>query len=496
MSRTYLSKRGYVVVKKYFSDDLLKQTRKDLTVKPFVADDYGMPPQEFKIYGENTNKLYIPKFYGFEKFGKPDFNHIPIGESISLKFNGNLRPNQIESFNVTIKALREIGGGTLSLPCGEGKTAISLKILTEISCKTLIIVHKEFLLNQWIERIEQFIPEARIGIIQQDKIDIENKDIVIGMLQSISMKEYAMTTFDSFGMLIIDECHHISSRIFSQALRKTNCHYMLGLSATPIRKDGLTKVFEWHVGGIVYSKKHEDINVVHVERLIIKSNNEYYNQECVNYKGKVMMPKMVTNITENMNRSKIILHWIKELINENRKILILSDRRAHLEDFYKLVKNSGINSVGYYVGGMKQSELDKSSKKSVILGTYAISSEGLDIPELDTLILASPKSDIIQSVGRILRKQHEIPPKIIDIVDKFSVFEGQAEKRKKLYKSRNYIIDDITLWDELENDEPKIISKNRYIYKNTNANPKTKTKTKTNPINYQCMVVYDNDNLL
>ncbi len=138
----------------------------------------------------------------------------------------------------------EQGGGLLDLPCAWGKTSASLYIISQLKKKTIVIVHKEFLMNQWIERIQQFLPNAKIGKIQGQVIDIEGKDIVLGMLQSLSMKDYPASMFDSFGLTIIDEVHHISSEVFSCALFKLVTKYTLGLSATMNRSDGTTKVFK------------------------------------------------------------------------------------------------------------------------------------------------------------------------------------------------------------------------------------------------------------
>ena len=212
--RTYLGKRGYIIYKKEFDFNTLQDIRNELTVEPFIPEDYkNNKVERFKVYAENKNKMYLPKFYGIEKFGPPDELKIPRGLDAKLDFSGSLRPNQIEPYNTTMKALKNYGGGILSLPCGFGKTALSLYIASQFKLKTLIIVHKTFLLNQWKDRIKEFMPNARIGTIQQKTVDTEDKDIVIGMLQSISMKEYAMTTFDCFGMLIIDECHRIGSKV-------------------------------------------------------------------------------------------------------------------------------------------------------------------------------------------------------------------------------------------------------------------------------------------
>ena len=152
-------------------------------------------------------------------------------------------------------------GAILEVPCGRGKTVLSLKIIANIQKKTLILVHKEFLMEQWIERIQQFLPDARIGIIQQNKVKADNKDIVIAMIQSISMKSYPPKIFDNFGFTIVDECHHISSQVFSRCLPKIGNKYLLGLSATPKRKDGLSKVFHWYLGPVSYKhlRAHETV---------------------------------------------------------------------------------------------------------------------------------------------------------------------------------------------------------------------------------------------
>lgn len=145
---------------------------------------------------------------------------------------------------------------------------------------------------------------------------------------------------------------------------------------------------------------------------------------------------MITNIVTFSERNNLIIEKIRELVDEDRKILLLSDRRDHLSLLENMIGT--YCSVGYYIGGMKESELIEAEKAQLILGTYAMASTGLDIPDLDSLILASPKSDIEQSVGRILRKKHAITKRIIDICDTFSVFFGQNYKRLRFYKKQEY----------------------------------------------------------
>ena len=324
-------------------------------------------------------------------------------------------------------------------------TIISLYFVSKLKRKTLVIVHKEFLLNQWIDRIKFAIPSAKIGIIQGDKY-IVDADIVLGMLQTLSMKNFPPDTFDDFGHVIIDECHRIPSKVFSQALQKVNSKYMLGLSATPNRKDGLTKILKWYIGDICFSMKSHDKNTVQVERYLLESKPiEEYNKEIITFRGRVMMPTMINNICSYYNRTKLIINIIKEKIEENqeRQILVLSDRKQQLEDIFIKIKALDID-VGYYIGGMKRDSLKKSESCRVLLGTYPMANEGLDIPSLNALILASPKSDIVQSIGRIVRQKHEnVEPLIIDIIDIFSIFDNQSRKRLSLYSKKKFEIKNI-----------------------------------------------------
>jgi len=141
------------------------------------------------------------------------------------------------------------------------------------------------------------------------------------------------------------------------------------------------------------------------------------------------------------------MNKVIEEINNNtlRQILILSDRKQQLEDMYKIAMESKIESIGYYVGGMKKEKLKENESCRILLGTFPMANEGLDIPSLNGLVLATPKSDIIQSIGRICRMKHEnIQPIIIDMVDKFSIFDNQSTKRFNVYKKKKYQIMDIT----------------------------------------------------
>lgn len=445
-AKSYVSKRGYILRKKHLSEEVLNKIRSELTVKPNIGGDFGAQEQPFKIFLENDNKLYLPKFYGIDNFGEAEQNTLPPGQDIDISFSLQLKEEQKIPAEHTINAYKTKGGGILSLPCGFGKTILALYFISVLKKKTIVIVHKEFLMNQWIERIKFALPMAKVGIVQGDKCEIEGCDIIIGMLQTISMKDFAQDAFNSIGHVIIDECHRIPSRVFSQALLKINSNYMLGLSATPNRKDGLTKVLKYYIGDIIFSVKSNEKNVVKVDRYIIESDDENYNKELTNFRGQVQMPTMVNNIASCQKRTQLIMKKVIEEVKlkDGRQILILSDRKQHLQDMYKIAIDNGIESVGYYVGGMKKEKLKENESCKILLGTYPMANEGLDIPSLNGLVLSTPKSDIIQSIGRICRMKHEnIQPLIIDVVDTFSIFENQSKKRFSVYKKKLYQIQDI-----------------------------------------------------
>jgi superfamily II DNA or RNA helicase len=322
-------------------------------------------------------------------------------------------------------------------------TVMALYLSCQLSVKTLVVVHKEFLLNQWQERISQFVPNARVGFIKGPVCDVENKDIVIGSLQSLSMKKYPRNVFEDFGFVIYDEVHHCAAQVFSKVFYKVTTQYTLGLSATVNRKDGLTKVFKWHIGDIVYkNKKSPDTMKVVIKEYFDPCHE--YSRVFTMFNNKPNMSKMINNICEYLPRVSYVVDCLEEFLDteKNRKVLILSDRRNHLALLGQELGNRGI-SWGFYYGGLKQDVLQESEKQQVLLGTFAYVSEGFDMKGLNTLILASPKSDIIQSVGRILRDRPEermYQALVIDVVDMFSLFPSQAKKRLKYYESQKYEI--------------------------------------------------------
>ena len=439
---TYLGNKGYTLLKSELSINHQIALKERLMVKPFVPGSPVQNQKTYPVYRESNNKIYIPRYFGEELFGPAKTIKITEGDNINLEFTGALRDYQIPIAKTYLDHVKNGGGGLLEMYCGAGKTDTTIALVGYIKKKTLIIVHKEFLMTQWIERILKYYPTARIGKIQGQIIDIDGKDIVIAMLQSLSMKDYPSTLFDSFGFTIIDEVHHISSEVFSCALFKLVTKYMLGLSATMNRKDGTTNVFKMFLGEVVYKLERKKDDAVVVRGITYQSNDDEYNKLELDFRGQTASSKMLSKICTYNRRSEFIIKVLKDMIAENPKqqIMMIASYKNILAYMFEAINHHNICSVGYYVGGMKDTALKESESKQVVLATFSMASEGLDIKSLTTLFMITPMTNIEQSVGRILRQKHEFDPVVVDIIDTHDNFQRQWTKRKNFFKKQNYKI--------------------------------------------------------
>lgn len=453
-----LNQSGYLLSKKALTDKEIAEIKEDLTVTPKVCTDYGGVAESFSLYSEDKEYLYTPRYWAVSKYGKPKVSKFNLNKQssiINVQFKGQLRDKQIPIVETCLDTIKKVGGGIISVHCGGGKTTMSLYLVSKLKLKTLVIVHKSFLQDQWYERIKQFT-NARVGIIRQDKVDIKDKDIVIGMIQSISLRDYDSTIFDDFGVLIVDEAHHVGSKIYSKAIQKVRPKYTIGLSATPDRYDGMTKVIKWHLGDIIYkSPSRVDKNVV-VKKFIYETNDKLFVEKKMWQKGKTIpaIQRMITNMYKMSDRNTFLVNLINSLRKQyERKILILSERLIHLDKLKTAVDaiissevKAGILEEGEvktakYIGKMKAYELVDAAEADIIFATYSMAAEGLDIDRLNTLVLATPKMNIIQSIGRIMRKpiqEGDINPLIVDVIDHLSVFTRWGSARDKFYINSKY----------------------------------------------------------
>lgn len=457
VDKPYLDINGYHIKKNKFTPKELKSLKKELTVSP-SNNMYGENDDVFfEQYKETDNEIIVPRYYGVKKFGEPLYFFEP--EKADLKFSSKLRDYQEPIVEKCVEYIKETGGGMLSVPCGRGKTVMAIYIAHKLGLKTLIIVHQSFLQDQWIDRIKFFTGEEA-GIIRQDKVNVDGKKIVVGMIQSIGSRNYG-DIFNDFGLVIFDECHHYASKWFSSTVSRIGARYTFGLSATLYRGDGLVKVVHWYLGDVAYKEKMKTNNQVVVKMINFNSQNKKLFKETTRMVKGIRMAnctKMLNNLVQIKSRDEILINTINTLRKDpERKILVLSGRKmSHLPQLKneidalikkdieecKLVEDEC--RTYYYTGDCKQKERHEAERNAdIIFATYHMAQEGLDIPRLNTVILATPKKDVVQAVGRILRKElvdGDIRPLIVDIVDNVSIFPKQSTVREKFYEQSDYII--------------------------------------------------------
>jgi superfamily II DNA or RNA helicase len=473
-----LGRGGYVVRLDQLQAGEAETIRRDLTVQTTVLPAYKefVQPKTYVIYQQDAQHLYLPRWYGLERFGPPRYLAAVAPTSISVQCPIEPLAHQARA----IQRLRETfleapaygAGGVLSLPCGYGKTFCALKLVSLLNVRTLVVVPTECLMTQWAEAAERFLPGVRIGFIQQKRMEIEGRDLCIAMLHSLSLREYAANAFDTFGLSVFDECHHLSSETFCQTMLKVRTKYTLGLSATPKRRDGLSKIFHAFLGPLLHQERRAGTNKVYARKILLyptsstsTSTNEEDSidpayQPIRNANGTLNTVSMTTALGKSHARNNLLLQILLLLVEQGRKILIISSRRDQLTWFHEQLTSRQPQhadgrpvTFGFYYGkkGMTPTAhkalLAASAKCDVVLGIDAIAKEGLDIADLNCLFWTCPPgTDIEQPVGRILRKFHDTcNPLVVDIVDQAGNYPKHSKERDAWYRDENYAIAEWTV---------------------------------------------------
>lgn len=436
---------------------------KALTMMPKGGGGGFAPePEPFDAYTWDaaTRTLGVPRFYGLASFGLPDVDErlegVALGEAV--RFASTLNSGQTEAHDATLRALREtVGGGALLVrKPGGGKTVLALALAAALGRRTLVFSHKTDLLDQWRERIEQHLPGATVGRIQQHRVDVE-ADVVLATLQSVALRDYDPALFSKFGLAIFDEAHHMGARHFFRVLSKVRPTYLLGLTATPERRDGLTELLYQGIGPVAHRDAGTDMERVHVTRLVYTGGT----QREIKVRGMPCVPLMIGDLVKDLRRTRLIADRVRALYADGRHTIVLSHQIAHLHDICRELltattapaANGGggaaasstralpEEAVGYYIGSTPAKQRALVRVRPVILATYSMAKEGLDIGRLDAEVLATPLGDVEQAVGRIQRPcADKQAPVLVDVVDPFSIFQHTARKRKRFYESKNFEI--------------------------------------------------------
>lgn len=378
-----------------------------------------------------TNKTYcfqlidhrfirIPRVFSEEPLVFPEFSSVESSKVITLREN---QKSTGERFQEIFK--RNSFDGILVRDTAFGKTIMALYFFTLYKKKTLVIVNRVELMKQWETKIKKFL-DVKVGRIQGNVYDVQDKDIVLATVQTLTVSKRSID-LSPFYCTFLDEIHLFSSEIFSKVLYKINSPFRIGLTATLHRKDNKQDLLKLHLpevdGSEIVSEKKQSTNITIIPTKTVIKTITLFN-------GKINYSRMVTEITLDSNRNNIILGEIKKYIKHvSRKIIVMSDR---LEQLRTLKDQLNHSSSQLFTGGNK-TDFDVNVK--ITFATYQLAGVGFDLPELNTLIFASSRSDIKQIIGRIYRKTHLIQPVIVDFKDSHFVFIAQLNKRIFQYKT-------------------------------------------------------------
>lgn len=361
--------------------------------------------------------------------------------AVDFDFNGRLKPFQQKA----VQAMLAKEFGTLSAPTGSGKTVMALFMMAKRKQPALIVVHTKDLAMQWIDRIEEFLGIAadNVGFIGGGKKTVGAK-VTVALVQSLY--KCAEEVSDEIGFLAVDECHRCPSRTFTEAVSDFDAYYMLGLSATPWRRDKLTKVIFWHLGDLHHKVDQNRLvergHVLSAEVIVRETDFKPFFDPVNEYS------KMMSELTADDERNRLIAADIAREAFENQGVcLVLSDRKKHCENLQAILRFKHKISSEVLTGdlsvGQRQAVLERLNQGEVrvLLATGQLVGEGFDRRDLSPLFLATPvkfSGRVMQYLGRVLRpapgKQKALVYDYVDV--NVDVLVAAARARQKVYNKK------------------------------------------------------------
>ena len=427
-----------------YPQDKLPRLKKRLTRKPKKTSQHQEEDQlvPLKMFRIEDGMIGVPRsFFWQNRNAKHEVvDETSMGRVLpdDVKFDGELWKDQPEALAVLRKSFKDDYGGIIQAKTGWGKTVFCLAAWIATGGNAIVMVDRGFLQRQWVKRIKKWVPNARIGIIQEDQLEYgEDYDISIVMLQTLRSRQDSLPEdlWSDFRLTIVDECELVAAPTIAKVIPRMTSRYRLGVSATPKRKDGMDDVFFDHLGQILYKSK---------EKMITPALRRVYTGYHLN-KMKDFDPNKASKevqlrfLCKSPDRNNLIVRELLSAVKAGRKIIVLSGKRNHLEWLSEKFNERKPDdcTFDFYVGGRKDEELDKAEKADVIFGTYKMASRALDIVDLDTLFLATPMADVEQTVGRIMREcDDKKQPVVVDFIDsKIKRFKGLWESRARYYRA-------------------------------------------------------------
>ncbi|MDK2040719.1 DEAD/DEAH box helicase [Aliarcobacter butzleri] len=389
-------------------------------------------PKYIRSFEENEKFLMLPRglketlidFFNVNAVSYSFVDKRVLNKIQTKTVTFNLRPEQ----NEAIKEIKKSDYSICVAPPGFGKTLLGAKIFEIRACTTLIVVNKNMLLNQWIERFVDYFGYNKKDIGYLGKgFNKLNGQIDVATMQSLKNDPKII---ENYSFVIVDECHHIPALTFEQIIKSFKGKYILGLSATPNRKDELQPILFQQLGEISYEykKKKTHTNKLQIIRTQFVSNADNY-------------ATIINELCIDEDRNNLIVDIIKK--NIDRKILLLTDRIEHINVLENLLQKENIDYISVHGSLNKKEQVENMNlvkTKSLILATTSYFGEGIDFPHLNTILFATPISyygRLIQYLGRIGRGNQECLA--IDFLDsKNAMLSSAYKKRLEGYKQMHY----------------------------------------------------------
>jgi superfamily II DNA or RNA helicase len=394
-------------------------------LKITIQNKFGPPKYIYPYDLDDEDNLTLPFAYGATQIKIPRKKREEF-TNFKIKFTGQLRPEQQEIKKEAINILNKLGSIIISLYTGGGKTITSINIAASIGFKILVIVNKLVLIKQWEESINNFCPDAIVQKLTPKSI--LNEDAHFYIVNAINVPKFTKNFFSDIGTLIIDESHLILAETLSKSLHCIQPRYLIALSATPYRVDGLNQLFDLYFG------PYKVVRQMYRQHTVYKIETGFRPEVEISEKtGRINWGVVLDSQANDENRNNLIVKISKKF--SNRNILILTKRITQAEYLYKKILESGEYVTSLF--GSNQ-EFDKNAR--ILIGTTSKCSTGFDHAKLDTLILSCDMDQyFMQSLGRIFRVPDN-EPIVFDLVDNNPILKKHYKSREEVYKSVGGII--------------------------------------------------------
>ena len=415
----------------------------------------GSTPKELKLYRTSGDSIVIPYgvrkslFHAFPEL-RTEKHDCKFAENKPVNYNADIKLYDYQE--KAVNSLVRAQGGILQSKAGSGKTRMGIALICAIGKKTLWLTHTNELLNQSYNAAAEFIDKKLLGKISAGKIQIAD-GITFATVQTLSKADLNALRYE-WDMIVVDEVHRASmsatkATMFSKVLNNLAARYKYGLSATLHRADGLIKCTYALVGGVAYTVPDSVVNTMRV-KIQKKETGVQISRQCLDTDGTLVYAKLINYLADHYARNELITLNIQELACKGHSIILLSDRVEHLNIIYNMLAKPFKERAVILHGKIKKADREialeqmRNKEKHILLATYQLAKEGLNVPCLDRLLLATPVKDyaiVVQSVGRIARVcDGKGTPVVYDYVDDIGFLEGMWKKRCTSYRKDGCIL--------------------------------------------------------